>query len=88
MLQQHIAEGIHQIEEASTQQFDVPGRPQVVFTPGHTHGHSSLYFRDRGVLIAGDAFVTLNPYTGATALRSLRARRPPTASKRSAHWTP
>jgi len=48
------------------QQLDVPGRPHVVFTPGHTHGHCALHFPDRGVVIAGDAFVTLNPYTGAT----------------------
>jgi glyoxylase-like metal-dependent hydrolase (beta-lactamase superfamily II) len=44
---------------------DVPGRPQVVPTPGHTHGHCSLHFPDRGAVIAGDAIVTLNPYTGS-----------------------
>jgi glyoxylase-like metal-dependent hydrolase (beta-lactamase superfamily II) len=43
---------------------DVPGRPQVVFTPGHTYGHCALHFPDRGAVIAGDAIVTLNPYTG------------------------
>jgi glyoxylase-like metal-dependent hydrolase (beta-lactamase superfamily II) len=43
---------------------DVPGRPQVIFTPGHTHGHCSLRFRDRGAVIVGDAFVMLDPYTG------------------------
>jgi glyoxylase-like metal-dependent hydrolase (beta-lactamase superfamily II) len=43
---------------------DVPGTPQVVFTPGHTLGHCALHFRDRDTLIAGDAVVTLNPYTG------------------------
>ncbi|MBV9604218.1 MAG: MBL fold metallo-hydrolase [Solirubrobacterales bacterium] len=43
---------------------DVPGSPQVVFTPGHTRGHCSLLFADRGAVIAGDAFVTLDPYTG------------------------
>jgi glyoxylase-like metal-dependent hydrolase (beta-lactamase superfamily II) len=48
----------------STDQLDVPGQPQVVFTPGHTHGHCSLLFEDRGALIAGDAFVMLDPYTG------------------------
>jgi glyoxylase-like metal-dependent hydrolase (beta-lactamase superfamily II) len=47
------------------QQLDVPGRPRVIFTPGHTHGHCALLFEDRGVLIAGDAFVTYNPYTGS-----------------------
>jgi glyoxylase-like metal-dependent hydrolase (beta-lactamase superfamily II) len=48
----------------STDRLDVPGQPQVVFTPGHTHGHCSLLFEDRGALIAGDAFVMLDPYTG------------------------
>jgi glyoxylase-like metal-dependent hydrolase (beta-lactamase superfamily II) len=41
---------------------DVPGRPHVAFTPGHTHGHCALHLRDRGVLLAGDALVTYNPY--------------------------
>jgi glyoxylase-like metal-dependent hydrolase (beta-lactamase superfamily II) len=43
---------------------DVPGRPRVIHTPGHTHGHSSLLFEDRGAVIVGDAFVMLDPYTG------------------------
>jgi glyoxylase-like metal-dependent hydrolase (beta-lactamase superfamily II) len=43
---------------------DVPGRPVVVPTPGHTHGHCSLHLPDRDALIAGDAVVTLDPYTG------------------------
>jgi len=43
---------------------DVPGRPRVVHTPGHTDGHSSLLFEDRGALLCGDALVTRNPLTG------------------------
>ena len=43
---------------------DVPGRPAVVFTPGHTPGHSSLWLGERDAVIAGDAIVTLDPYTG------------------------
>lgn len=46
------------------QQLDVPGHPHVLFTPGHTHGHCSLHFPATGTVIAGDALVTLNPYTG------------------------
>jgi glyoxylase-like metal-dependent hydrolase (beta-lactamase superfamily II) len=46
------------------EQLDVPGRPVVVATPGHTHGHCSLHLPDRGALLAGDAFVTIDPYTG------------------------
>jgi glyoxylase-like metal-dependent hydrolase (beta-lactamase superfamily II) len=42
----------------------LPGSPHVVFTPGHTFGHCSFYLPDRKALIAGDAIVTLNPYTG------------------------
>ena len=41
----------------------VPGLPQVIPTPGHTDGHCSLLLEDRGTLIAGDAIVTLDPYT-------------------------
>jgi glyoxylase-like metal-dependent hydrolase (beta-lactamase superfamily II) len=33
-------------------------------TPGHTIGHVSFHLPDRDVLIAGDAVVTFNPYTG------------------------
>jgi glyoxylase-like metal-dependent hydrolase (beta-lactamase superfamily II) len=45
---------------------DVPGRPEVVFTPGHTDGHCALHFPDRSAVISGDALVTLDPYTGFT----------------------
>ena len=44
----------------------MPGSPRVVFTPGHTLGHCALHLLDRNVLIAGDAVVTLNPYTATT----------------------
>ena len=47
-------------------ELDVPGRPRVVFTPGHTQGHCAFHFPDRGAVLAGDAVVTLNPYTGRT----------------------
>lgn len=45
---------------------DVPGSPHVVFTPGHTLGHVSFHFPERDALVAGDAVVTLNPYTAGT----------------------
>lgn len=48
---------------------DVPGRPVVVFSPGHTFGHCALHFPDRDTLITGDALVTLDPYTGETGPR-------------------
>jgi glyoxylase-like metal-dependent hydrolase (beta-lactamase superfamily II) len=43
---------------------DVPGRPRVLATPGHTPGHSALYFESMGVLFVGDALCTRNPITG------------------------
>jgi glyoxylase-like metal-dependent hydrolase (beta-lactamase superfamily II) len=49
---------------ASGAELDVPGRPRVVFTPGHTFGHCSIHLPERGALIAGDAIVTVDPYTG------------------------
>lgn len=45
---------------------DVPGRPRVVFTPGHTAGHCALHLADRSTVLTGDALVTLDPYTGFT----------------------
>lgn len=48
---------------------DVPGRPVALWTPGHTAGHCGFAFDDLGVLITGDALVTLDPYTGETGPR-------------------
>jgi len=44
---------------------DVPGRPLVVHTPGHTTGHVCFWLESRGALVAGDLLCTLNPLTGA-----------------------
>ena len=46
------------------EELDVPGRPRVVATPGHTRGHVALHLPERDAVIAGDAIVTLDPYTG------------------------
>jgi glyoxylase-like metal-dependent hydrolase (beta-lactamase superfamily II) len=47
----------------------VPGAPRVVRTPGHTLGHCALHLPDRDAVIAGDAIVTLDPYTARTGPR-------------------
>jgi glyoxylase-like metal-dependent hydrolase (beta-lactamase superfamily II) len=46
------------------EELDVPGRPRVVATPGHTDGHCALHLPERGVVFSGDGLVTLDPYTG------------------------
>jgi glyoxylase-like metal-dependent hydrolase (beta-lactamase superfamily II) len=43
---------------------DVPGRPRVLHTPGHTAGHCAFLLEDRGVLFAGDALCTHPWMTG------------------------
>ena len=45
---------------------EVPGRPRVVHTPGHTAGSSSILLEDRRVVLTGDVVVTHNPLTGRT----------------------
>ncbi len=42
----------------------VAGSPRIVFTPGHTLGHCALHLPERDAVIAGDALVMLDPYTG------------------------
>jgi glyoxylase-like metal-dependent hydrolase (beta-lactamase superfamily II) len=44
---------------------DVPGKPRVVHTPGHTSGHVCFWLESRGALLAGDLLCTRNPLTGA-----------------------
>lgn len=53
------------------QALDVPGRPRVVHTPGHTDGHCVFHFEASDALIAGDALCTLNLLTGATGAQLL-----------------
>lgn len=47
----------------------VPGAPQVMHVPGHTHGSSALYLPSRGVVFTGDALVTHDCYSGLTGPR-------------------
>jgi glyoxylase-like metal-dependent hydrolase (beta-lactamase superfamily II) len=47
----------------------LPGAPVVLASPGHTAGHCSVLFPAHGVLVAGDALVTHDPYTGRTGPR-------------------
>ena len=63
---------------------DVPGRPRVIRTPGHTIGHCAFHLPDRDVVIAGDAVVTLDPYTGLSGPR-LVARAAVADSVRNLH---
>jgi glyoxylase-like metal-dependent hydrolase (beta-lactamase superfamily II) len=46
-------------------ELDVPGRPRVIPTPGHSPGHVSFHLPQHGVVIAGDALCTYNPLIGA-----------------------
>jgi glyoxylase-like metal-dependent hydrolase (beta-lactamase superfamily II) len=52
------------VSVADVDQLEVPGRPRVVHTPGHTPGLCSLYFEGHRTLIAGDLLCTWNPLTG------------------------
>jgi len=43
---------------------DVPGRPHVVHTPGHTPGHCVFHFQAPGALLVGDLLCTWHPLSG------------------------
>jgi glyoxylase-like metal-dependent hydrolase (beta-lactamase superfamily II) len=57
-------DGVKDARRFSDGDLDVPGSPRVVFTPGHTQGHVALHFPASDAVIAGDAIVMLDPYTG------------------------
>jgi glyoxylase-like metal-dependent hydrolase (beta-lactamase superfamily II) len=44
---------------------DVPGRPRVLHTPGHTAGHVCFWLEPQGVLVAGD-LLRIGRATGPT----------------------
>ena len=54
---------------STDQTLDLPGRPRVVETPGHTAGHYSLVLEERSVLFSGDAMVNFDYASGARGLR-------------------
>jgi len=57
--------GVSEVHELPAQGvLDVPGRPHLVFTPGHTFGHCALHLPERDAVLTGDALVTLDPYKG------------------------
>jgi glyoxylase-like metal-dependent hydrolase (beta-lactamase superfamily II) len=49
---------------ADEEVLDVPGRPRVIHTPGHTAGNAALSLADREVLIVGDTLATLSLSSG------------------------
>ena len=46
------------------QTLDIPGRPLILHTPGHTDGEIALLLENRKVLLSGDTIVTRNLLTG------------------------
>jgi glyoxylase-like metal-dependent hydrolase (beta-lactamase superfamily II) len=58
-----LAPPIREVQRYEGGTLPVPGSPRVLFTPGHTLGHCALHLPDRDAVIAGDAFVMLDPYT-------------------------
>ncbi|NNC93548.1 MAG: MBL fold metallo-hydrolase [Acidimicrobiia bacterium] len=59
--------GVESVVDGET--LDVPGRPRVVHTPGHTAGHAAYYLVDQRVLFSGDGLVTQSPIGGAKGPR-------------------
>jgi glyoxylase-like metal-dependent hydrolase (beta-lactamase superfamily II) len=68
--------GIKHVTEVSTfgdgATLDVPGTPRVIHVPGHTAGSAALHLPDRGAILIGDAFVTLNVMSGSTGPQLFR----------------
>ena len=52
------------IPVADGEQIDAPGRPRLLFLPGHTRGHCGFELPERGVIFSGDELVTYDPLRG------------------------
>jgi glyoxylase-like metal-dependent hydrolase (beta-lactamase superfamily II) len=52
---------------------DLPGRPRLVNTPGHTRGHIAYHLASHGALFVGDAMCTWNPITTRTGAQLMPA---------------
>ena len=75
------------LEEVTTfadgEVLDVPGRPRVVHTPGHSPGHCALLLEDRGVLFTADGLVTLTPWSGESGPQLMKINVDHTRAGRS-----
>lgn len=47
---------------------DLPGRPRIIPTPGHTAGHCAVWLEERAVLVSGDALVNFDYASGRRGL--------------------
>jgi glyoxylase-like metal-dependent hydrolase (beta-lactamase superfamily II) len=45
---------------------DVPGRPRVIYAPGHAAGNAALSLEDREALVVGDTLATISLESGET----------------------
>ncbi len=53
---------VHAVSDG--QVLDIPGKPRIIHTPGHTDGEISLLLENRNTIITGDTIVTRNLLTG------------------------
>ncbi len=64
------AQPVHELSEFSDGEvLDVPGRPRVIHTPGHTDGSTCILLDERDVMLTGDSLVTLHLGNGRTGAR-------------------
>lgn len=62
------------VSYADGEVLDVPGRLEVVHTPGHSPGNCVLLAQSHDVVLTGDALVTLDVVTGATGVGIMPGR--------------
>ena len=78
---------IPDVEPFGEGELDVPGRPRVIHTPGHSPGHVVFHFAEQGALIAGDALCTWNPLTGRPGPQIMPGRSRSRTIRRWPRWS-
>jgi glyoxylase-like metal-dependent hydrolase (beta-lactamase superfamily II) len=59
------------VDLAGDETLDLPGRPRVIATPGHTEGHVVFHFPEHGALFVGDTICTWHPISGRRGPQSM-----------------
>ncbi len=74
---------VHEVADGQT--LDLPGRPRIIHTPGHSPGSISIHVPSVGALFVGDTMTTRHVLTGAEGPQPAPFTLDPVKARESLH---